>query len=54
LKLFIYTFSWEKEKLFDSWFADDPSKIALKAGVILDNIDEESHGPVCDYNKLIL
>jgi hypothetical protein len=38
--------SWEKEKLFDGWFAEDPAVLAKKAGVIIDSIDEESHGPV--------
>lgn len=45
--------SWEKEKLFDHWFADDPASVAKSAGVLIDNIEEESHGVVCSICRLL-
>lgn len=36
--------SWEKEKLFDSWFSEDSSKIAAAAGVFLAEEEPSSLG----------
>jgi ariadne-1 len=41
--LLLRYFNWEKEKLFDAWFADDSSKIAAAAGVFLLEDEPSSH-----------